>query len=296
MAKNVWKFYCMEDEYPGLWLRWLRSQSVAVGWASDWGYHLHGETKRPRGWIASRNAFASMAVGDSVLVTLSRNRVGRMGEIIRLAVGDKEWDPLVPRSKELPIGEMGRRVFVRWDLSVGPADFDLVVALPRQIRLPQGEVRPTVSQIRSHSVEQFRDALNDSANWVGLTGKFAYEKALSDFISAYPHRLESGLTAYPNTKIREKVMPDRSRLDVLLADKDGTPVIVECKQHSPSIGDVKQLEGYMRHVKREAKKQVRGILVHGGTPKLHKDVSRYLEDANIEAVSYKLDIDFRASR
>jgi hypothetical protein len=295
MPTRIWKFHCMEDYYPGLWLRWLKSQCVAVGWPPQSGFHLQRQTKSGRGWIACRNSLGKISVGDFALVTMPRSRVGRIGEVIKLSVTDSEWDPLVPRSKELPTGEMGRRVFVRWDLNIGPADFDLIVKLPKSIRLTQGELRPTVSEIRSHSIQDFKDALNDASNWIGLFGKFAYEKALSDFISSYPHRLEDGLLPYPNTKIREKPFPDKSRLDVLLTDKSEMPVVVECKQHSPSIDDVKQLEKYMKHVAHETGKKVRGILVHGGTPKLHRDVSKYIGNASIEIVSYKLDIDFRKS-
>jgi hypothetical protein len=28
---KLWKINCMEDEYPGLWQRWLKHQCVAVG-------------------------------------------------------------------------------------------------------------------------------------------------------------------------------------------------------------------------------------------------------------------------
>jgi hypothetical protein len=58
--------------------------------------------------------------------------------------------------------------------------------------------------------------MNDPTNWVGLLSHFKYEKALSDYIAAYPHHLEDGLVPYPNAKVREKVFTDRKRLDVLL--------------------------------------------------------------------------------
>jgi hypothetical protein len=238
-----------------------------------------------------------MQIGESAIVSMLGNRVGRIGEIIKMAVNDDEWDPLVPKSKELPIGEMGRRVFVRWDLITGPTDFDLIVKLPEHVRFTKGELRPTVAEIRSHSIDDLKEAMNDSSNWVGLFRRFAYEQALSDYIASYPHRLEEGLMPYPNSIVREKVFPDKSRLDVLLVDGSNTPVVVECKQHSPSTEDVKQLQKYMNHVSRETGKPSRGILVHGGTPRLQKGVSNYLQqNDDIEVVSYKLDIDFAKAR
>jgi RecB family endonuclease NucS len=87
--------------------------------------------------------------------------------------------------------------------------------------------------------------MNDPANWVRLRGSFSYEKALSDYIANYPSRLEDGLLPHPNSKIRERVFRDRTRLDVLLIDKANMPVIVECKQNAPTIPDVSQLRHYM---------------------------------------------------
>jgi len=295
MPARLWKFYCMEDNYPGLWLRWLKNQCVAVGWPPEAGYHLANDTKRSDGWIACRNALTRISAGDFVVVSMARSRVGRIGQVTGLCIRDSQWDPLVPASREIPTGEMGRRVLVRWDLSVGPPDFDFVVKLPEQVRFRGRGLRATVAEVASPSITDLVEVMSSPANWIGLAGKFAYEKALSDFIASYPHRLEEGLAAYPNSIIREKVFRDRTRLDVLLLDKRGSPVIVECKQHSPTISDIKQLEKYMEHVRDETGRTTRGILVHAGTPKLHKDVSKYISNTRIEIVSYTLGIDFRKS-
>ena len=147
MSKSLWKFFCREDNYPGLWLRWLKNQCVAVGWPPDSGYHLQGDTKDSSGWTGCRNALKTISIGDLVIVAMERSRVGRIGEIIKLSVDDDEWDPLVPRSKELPSGDMGRRVLVRWDLNVGPTDFDLVVKLPEHIRFTGRGLRATVAKV-----------------------------------------------------------------------------------------------------------------------------------------------------
>jgi RecB family endonuclease NucS len=76
-------------------------------------------------------------------------------------------------------------------------------------------------------------AFHDERNWVSLVPGFASERALSEYISALPHLLEDGLVPYPSASARELVFPDRTRLDVLLLDRNGDVVIVECKQAHP---------------------------------------------------------------
>src|SRR5881296_3407791 len=89
---TLWKVYCMEDEFPGLWHRLYRHQCVAVGWPPP-RCKLNGKTK-DRGLVRVRNALSRMAVGDYVVAALKGNRVGRLGQVTALAVSDKEWDPL----------------------------------------------------------------------------------------------------------------------------------------------------------------------------------------------------------
>ena len=294
--KRIWKINCMEDKYPGMWQRWFKNQCVAVGWSPHDGYCLRGKTKGGKGWSTARNAIIKMAPGDFIVVAMKNNKIARIGEITDKAIEDLEWDPLVPKSKSLPMGKMGRRIFVRWDLTLGPQNLDFVINLPEDNRFTIGELRPTVGVIHSQKIEELKTAVNLPANWVSLLGQFVYEKALSDYIANYPHHLEDGLTPYPDSKIREKVFKDNSRLDVLLIDRDETPVIVECKQYSPSLKDVEQLKNYMKNLFEETGEKSRGILVHGGAQKLSKNVSECLKkEQNIEVMSYKLDIEFRRS-
>jgi hypothetical protein len=222
--------------------------------------------------------------------------VGRLGHVTGKAVDDSDWDPLVPRSAGLPEGEMGRRIFVRWDLTVGPDDRGMVVHLPPESQFTAGELRPTISEIRSVSLGRLIKAMNDPSNWVGLLTHFDYERALSGYIAAYPHRLEDGLLPHPNERVRERVFKDQSRSDVLLLDRNEMPVVVECKQAQPTPSDVKQLRGYLRRLRRETGQNARGILVHGGARKLRMDV-KLLARAHprIELVQYRLDVDFARS-
>lgn len=293
---KLWKISCKEDEYPGMWQRWFLSQCVAVGWASDWGYKLDGKTKREKGWSTARNAIKDMAIGDYVVVALHGNRVGRLGQITGKAIDDDKWNPLVPKSTAEPNGEMGRRIYVRWELTTGPKNQDLIIQLPEGNTFSYGEVRPAVSKIKSMSLTKLRKLMNDQTNWVNLLGKFKYEKALSDYIANYPNRLEEGLLPHPTSKIRERVFKDRTRSDVLLIDNNNRPVVVECKQHAPSISDLDQLRKYMSHLKKETGETARGILVHGGAQKIPNEIiDKAKKKPAVEVISYSLDVDFRQS-
>jgi RecB family endonuclease NucS len=134
--------------------------------------------------------------------------------------------------------------------------------------------------------------MNEPSNWVGLS-EFPYEKALSDYISAYSHLLEDGLLPHPNKKVRERVFRDRSRLDVLLEDRDEIAVIVECKQGQPSVDDVRQLRHYLKRFRREERQDARGILVHGGARKLREEVRRAArEKPVVELVQFSVGVNF----
>lgn len=285
----------MEDNYPGLWQRWYKNQCVSIGWGAYRGRKLREKSKDDPAWETYRKYLMEIKPNDYVVAALPNNRIGRVGQVVGKAVEDDEWDPLVPIARNHPFGEMGRRIIVRWDLSIGPMNPDLVVKLPAELRFTGGELRRTISKIRKYSIEDIMDAVNDPSNWIGLFGEFGYEQALSDYIANYPHHLEENLTAFPDSKIRERVFKDRSRADVMLMDKDNTPVIVECKQNPPSKEDIEQLKKYMRHLSKEMGEKPRGILVHGGSPKLHGLVFKAAAGYRIDIMNYKLDIEFRKS-
>jgi hypothetical protein len=238
-----------------------------------------------------------MAIGDYVVAAMKGNRVGRLGQVTAFAVNDNEWDPLVPKSKDLPAGQMGRRIHVRWDLTCGPTDQNLIVSLPEGSRFADNELRPTIAEIKSLTIEQLRVAMNDSVNWVGLLAQFKYERALADYIAVHPHHLEDGLMPHPDSKVREKVFSDRKRSDVLLLDREERPVIVECKQGAPTVRHLVQLRHYMRLLRKETgHKDVRGILVHGGSRNVHREVVEAAALAPpVEMVQHRLQVDFVGS-
>jgi Predicted nuclease of the RecB family len=135
--------------------------------------------------------------------------------------------------------------------------------------------------------------MNNPNNWVGLITHFDLEAALQGYIAANPHRLEDGLLPYPDIKVREKVFGDKSRLDVLLIDRDERPVVVECKRDAPWPSDVLQLRHYMKRLAKETKRKPRGVLVHGGALKLSQAVSREAaKKPRVQVVRYALDVTF----
>jgi hypothetical protein len=287
----LWKVTCQENKFPGMWQRWFRHQCVGIGWPPEKGFHL--DKPNSQGWNRAREALKSVAVGDEIIVTLRGNRVGRLGSVTGKAIEDDQWDPLVPPSSDVKKGHLGRRILVRWDLTVGPDSRDMVVALPPEARLSTGELRSTISQVRSRTTKQLVAAMNDESNWVGLLTHFDYERSLSGYIAAYPHRLEDGLLPHPNERVRERVFGNRSRLDVLLTDRRNVPVIVECKHGNPTLDHLDQIRRYMKLLHKETKIPPRSILVHGGARKLAPGVARAAKKIpKVEIVQYTLNVDF----
>lgn len=293
---TLWKINCMEDRFPGMWQRWFRNQCVAVGWHSEWGFPLTGSIpakEHAAAWSRARSSLQKIQIGDYVIVSLRGNRVGRLAEVTGKAIEDDDWNPLVPCTKDEPDGEMGRRVFVRWDLTIGPDNRDQIVFLPEGARFTSGELRPTIAAIGSRSLDDLKAVMNDEANWESLFARFDYEHALSGYIVTYPHHLEDGLTVHPTLKVRELTFQDSTRSDVVLLDRNDQTVIVECKQGQPSVANINQLRRYLAHLKKEKGVTARGILVHGGSKKLHEDVVAAAQAVpKIEVVQHRLAVDF----
>jgi hypothetical protein len=244
-------------------------------------------------WTRARSGIQRVETGDYIIVSLRGNRVGRFGEVTGKSIDDTEWNPLVPPTKEYPHGEMGRRIFVRWDLTSGPDNRDEVVLLPKGSRFTSGELRPTIAEIRSQSLKDLKVAMDNPANQESLFAHFDYEKALSGYIATYPHHLEDGLTVHPTLKIRERTFHDRTRSDVILLDRHDRTVVVECKQGHPTVSAIHQLRRYLAHLKKEQGITARGILVHGGSRNLHDDI---VDAANriprVGVVQHRLGVEF----
>ena len=260
---SYWKVNCMEDDYPGLWQTWFLQQTVAIGWPTP-QFSLEGPT-RNRSWAAARAAASQVRVGDRIVVQLSESRVGRIGTVTQVKIEDASWNPTVPIDKEHPKGEMGRRIEVRWDLHVGHVSPSAVARLPLEARFKGRALRSTIVRLKDEAAERIILALSNDANWTSVHSGFASERAISEYINAFPHLLEDGLRPYPSVvKTREHAFSDKRRSDVLLLDRQGRLVIVECKQNSPSEADVNQIRHYMAMARKEIlgqknKTPIRGV-------------------------------------
>ena len=297
-APGFWRVHCHIGHHPGQWQFWYREQICAVGYPPGAGYTLQG-TSKDQSWSGVRNALARMREGDWIVASMPEHRVGRLGRIFCLAVEDAEWDPIVPPRKDLPHGENGRRILVRWDLGVGPVDPSVVVTLPKAVRFSPGEVRATIRAIPIGKLDPIRATMRDERNWAPIIGAFAMETALSDYIALHPDQLEPGLISHTGLNVRELVMPDRGRIDALLQDRAGTPVIVECKQHAPSTADVDQLLRYRKLFMANSdwcpEGRVRSILVHGGASRVPSAVAEYARSNGVDLVFHQLRVNFTSS-
>lgn len=294
---RYWKFFCMENEYPGLWKRWYQNQCVAVGCPPGWGFQLDGGKRTPQRWTIARKVLRDISIGDQIVVQLRHHKVGRIGQVVEKRIEDAQWNPLVPPNSEEKFGEMGRRVLVRWKMTIGPDNPDVIVRLPENVRLRGASVRRAISELDEAQFRRIEAAVREDENWTNLGKRFKSEASLSDYIATNPHMLEDGMQPYPYAKVREKAFVDRSRLDVLLMDRDNLPVVVECKQGSPAAKDVEQLKRYVKRLRRETQKNVRGILVHGGSQKLQSEVrAAAFGSTRIEIVQYRLEVQFSTCR
>jgi len=296
---SYWKVNCMEDDYPGLWQTWFLQQTVAIGWPTP-HFSLEGPTP-DRSWAAARAAASQVRVGDRIVVQLSNSRVGRIGTVTQVKIEDAHWNPTVPVDKKNPEGEMGRRIEVRWDLHVGPVSPSAVARLPVEARFKGRALRSTIVRLKEETAEKIVLALSDEANWTSVHSGFASERAISEYIDAFPHLLEDGLRPYPSVKTREFAFTDKRRSDVLLLDRQGRMVIVECKQNSPSEADVNQIRHYMTMARKEilglkSKTPIRGVLVHGGSRKIPDAVMQLaMAQPHIELVRFAVSVDFASS-
>lgn len=290
----------MEDKYPGLWQSWFTQQTIAIGWPPRW-WPFEGKTKTT-GWSIARKAAKQIQPGDKILVQLSNSRVGRLGTVVSTHISDNDWSPTVPKDRENPEGEMGRRFDVRWDLSSGPISPSAVARLPAGIRFQGATLRLTIARVPEDLATKIETALKDEANWTAVHSRFASERAISEYINEFPHLLKAGLRPYPNAKTREFTFKDKKRSDVLLLDPDRGLVIVECKQNAPVLNDLKQLRHYMKRAKQEIvgsdqKIAIRGILVHGGPRRIDSSVVLAASQKPVvEIVCFAVDVNFVSSQ
>lgn len=299
---RFWRVHCHTGDHPGQWQLWFRHQCCAVGWPPP---RWHGRTEdgwefdKAQGeqdWVTACRALMRMKPMDWIIATLPGNRVGRLGQVVKLQVQDDEWNPIIHSSQASPFGDIGRRILVRWELSTGPSDPSKVVLLPANAQLNSGERRGTIRELKLEKLEVIRDAMLDEANWVSLSGAFALEKALSDYICVHPYRIEAGMVAHPVIAARELSFSDGSRADVILQDSSGETVVVECKQNAPTTDAITQVTHYRDLLKNEyGQENVRALIVHGGASRVAPHVALQAAEQDVELVYFELQVNFFGS-
>ena len=292
----LWRVTCHIWQNPGQWPFWYREQCCAVGWAPP-EYTLDGPSD-DRGWTGARNALKKIQPGDAIVATLPENRVGRIGTVVDKRIRDDEWDPIVPPDARRPTGGNGRRILVRWDLGVGPADMNQVVLLPPASRIAPALLRRTIQPLPLDLYPRIVAAMEDEANWTSIIGRFSMERALSDYIALHPDRLEGGMISHPLLSAREHAFEDHTRADVILEDRTRRTVIVECKQGIPTRQDIAQVAAYRERLmqKQPTLGAVRAMLVHGGSSRVASDVATAAHRHRVELVYHELSVLFINSR
>jgi hypothetical protein len=290
-----WKINCMADSYPGLWQTWFIQQTVAIGWPPD-EWKLFGGRDNG-GWRSARSTALRVKLGDKIIVQLSKGHVGRIGTVTSIRIADDKWAPTVPEDDEYPLGEMGRRFEVRWDLTAGPIAPSAIAKLPEEARFKGSNLRYTISPISAVNFAKIEKALAIESNWTLTNSTFKLERSLSDYIGSFPSSLENGLRSYP--KAREYRFKDGTRIDVLLLDRDDSLVIVECKQGAPSLKNLSQVQGYVKNAKVEiigsTKRKIRAILVHGGPRNVEPKIRKAAKSLGIELIRASVVVDFASS-
>ncbi len=108
------------------------------------------------------------------------------------------------------------------------------------------------------------------------------ESLIEDALFSNPEVLEGGLVA----EARQVIIPDAGRVDLLMRDKNGTPIIIEIKSGLADDSALTQLLNYMSQVKGS-----RGIIVAEEFTRRLRQAVRILDNVKLVKVAVKLDIE-----
>ena len=106
------------------------------------------------------------------------------------------------------------------------------------------------------------------------------------------------MIAHPSLQARELTFPDKTRADVILQDRAGRLVLAECKQESPSLAALQQIDRYRRHLQKmfPALKRPRMLLVHGGASRVMPEIEDKAAEMGVELVYFELRVNFFGAR
>jgi hypothetical protein len=285
MSQNYWAVICNEPNAPGVWGKWLSAGCVAIGWPPP-KYRLEGPTDKP-GWDSARAFAQKVSPGDIVVPYLLRYRFGIPGEVVKVAIGDSEWNPTLAKGEyadNLDEPELGRRIYVKWlDSDVPPRD--KIVVVPSAERTSGGMVKKTIFPLRPDIYARFAEIIGNPANWqpysatndVGLNGNdeqpepstesepgnlAIQETLLRSILAKNLGRIEPGLAAHPDYPRLEEVTFDLGRLDLLCVDSKQQTTIIELQLGYLDDGHIGKVCRYFGWFAAKYPQKARAILLY----------------------------------
>jgi hypothetical protein len=280
MSQNYWAVICNEPNAPGVWKTWLAEKCVAIGWPPP-TYSIDGQTEKP-GWDSAR-AFAQRVLpGDIVIPYLLQYRFGVPGEVVKVAVADREWNPTVPKggyANNPDEPELGRRIHVKWLTDKVPPQ-DKIAVVPPPERISGGMVKKTIFPLRADIYARFMGIIGNPANWQTFVatgeadiseqpeastepGKLAIQETLLRSILAKNlGRIEPGLSPHPDFPKLEEVVFDLGRLDLLCIDSKRRTTIIELQLGSLDDGHIGKVCRYFGWFATKYPEKVRAILLY----------------------------------
>lgn len=246
------------------------------------GMHLEGPTDSP-GWEYARSRAKQIKPGDYVIPYLMKYRLGPVGEVVGVRVGDEDWAPTIPKghyalNPDEP--EQGRRIQVAWQTEKSPP-FGKAGLIPPERRKGGGETKHSLEELTEERFTLLRKILAEPRNWVDFPGGVepeairpvdtpppaasvvGLEAAVRRFLARNLQLIEPDLHPHRDYTEVEEYITDVGRLDLFCEDATGSPVVVEIKATGPTDHAVGQIARYMGWVRETYPKadRVRGILL-----------------------------------
>lgn len=117
--------------------------------------------------------------------------------------------------------------------------------------------------------------------------KEVIEKDIEGFIEKNPDLIGKSL----KLKHRQLGIPPVGIIDLFFEDKKGNPIIVELKLDQIGRDAINQLRRYMNYIKKEYKKETKGVVVcKGGMPAFEKDFKKLKKNIKIFCYGWQLKV------
>lgn len=154
----------------------------------------------------------------------------------------------------------------------------IAIALKQWKQLSEKDVELLLSEIRKNEEQGF---LHDT--WLSTQEIEELDEAdIEQFVWAKPHVLGNDVKVLR----RQYTLKSGKRVDLLLEDKNGL-IVVEIKKGAIGRDALKQIKGYLREVKEELGREVRGVIICGEVlPAFEDSYMRKIESGEVEVYLY----------